>query len=496
MKIQAQIAMVLNLDKCIGCHTCSVTCKNVWTTRKGVEYAWFNNVETKPGMGYPTDWENQEKWKGGWTLDKSRLRPRMGSKPGIMKNIFSNPYLPQIDDYYEPFTFNYSVLHSSSKFTTPPSARPHSMITGLPMEKIEKGPNWDDDLGGAFEERSKEKNFEDIDKQIYGKFENAFMMYLPRLCEHCLNPTCVAACPSGAIYKREDDGIVLIDQDRCRGWRQCVSACPYKKIYFNWKTKRSEKCTLCYPKIENGEPTICSETCVGRIRYIGVMLYDAEKIKESASSENPADLYQSHLDIFLDPNNPEIAEEARKQGIPDNFITAAQNSPVYKMAVEWKVAFPLHPEYRTLPMVWYTPPLSPIQEKVESGKLGFNGIIPDVDMLRIPVKYLANMFTAGDEKPVREALVKMLAMRAFMRSKTVENRIDEKVLQETGLTQEMVEEMYRYMAIADYEDRFVIPVSHKEYATDAFGDKSGCGFSDGEGCGSTESRLKNLFGGM
>ena len=50
MKIRAQIAMVLNLDKCIGCHTCSVTCKNVWTNREGMEYAWFNNVETKPGM--------------------------------------------------------------------------------------------------------------------------------------------------------------------------------------------------------------------------------------------------------------------------------------------------------------------------------------------------------------------------------------------------------------------------------------------------------------
>ena len=67
MKIRAQIAMVLNLDKCIGCHTCSVTCKNVWTSREGMEYAWFNNVETKPGIGYPKDWENQERWNGGWT---------------------------------------------------------------------------------------------------------------------------------------------------------------------------------------------------------------------------------------------------------------------------------------------------------------------------------------------------------------------------------------------------------------------------------------------
>ena len=109
------------------------------------------------------------------------------------------------------------------------------------------------------------------------------MMYLPRLCEHCLNPACVAACPSGAIYKREEDGIVLIDQDKCRGWRMCVSGCPYKKIYYNWSSGKSEKCIFCYPRIEAGQPTVCSETCVGRIRYLGVMLYDADGIEEAAS---------------------------------------------------------------------------------------------------------------------------------------------------------------------------------------------------------------------
>ena len=77
MKVRAQIAMVLNLDKCIGCHTCSITCKNVWTNREGVEYAWFNNVETKPGIGYPKDWENQKRWKGGWIRKKNgSFQPR------------------------------------------------------------------------------------------------------------------------------------------------------------------------------------------------------------------------------------------------------------------------------------------------------------------------------------------------------------------------------------------------------------------------------------
>ena len=92
-----------------------------------------------------------------------------------------------------------------------PTARPRSLISGERMEKIEWGPNWEEILGGEFSKRSEDYNFEGIQKEMYGEFENTFMMYLPRLCEHCLNPTCAAACPSGAIYKREEDGIVLID---------------------------------------------------------------------------------------------------------------------------------------------------------------------------------------------------------------------------------------------------------------------------------------------
>src|SRR6201999_3701610 len=104
MKIRAQIGMVLNLDKCIGCHTCSVTCKNVWTTRPGVEYAWFNNVETKPGIGYPKQWENQDKWNGGWKRNADgSIEPRQGGKLKVLSRLFANPNLPEIDDYYEPF---------------------------------------------------------------------------------------------------------------------------------------------------------------------------------------------------------------------------------------------------------------------------------------------------------------------------------------------------------------------------------------------------------
>lgn len=495
MKVRAQIGMVLNLDKCIGCHTCSITCKNVWTSREGVEYAWFNNVETKPGIGFPKEWENQQKWNGGWVRNKSgKLELKIGGKRRILANIFANPDLPEIDDYYEPFDFDYQHLHTVGDTQHQPVARPRSLISGQRMEKIEWGPNWEEILGTEFAKRKIDQNFNEVvQKDIYGQFEKTFMMYLPRLCEHCLNPACVAACPSGAIYKREEDGIVLIDQDKCRGWRMCVSACPYKKIYYNWKTGKSEKCTFCFPRIEAGQPTVCSETCVGRIRYLGVLLYDADKIEVAANTPNEKDLYQAQLDIFLDPNDPLVIAAARAEGIGDNWITAAQRSPVYMMAMEWKVALPLHPEYRTLPMVWYVPPLSPIQSAVQAGHVGMNGEIPDLKSLRIPLRYLANMLTAGDEAPVVRALERMIAMRAFKRAQQVDGVEDAEVLKQVGLTPVQVEEMYRYMALANYEDRFVIPTSHRAYAENAYDLKSSCGFSFGNGCGDGNNGV-NLFG--
>ena len=357
------------------------------------------------------------------------------------------------------------------------------------MEKIEWGPNWEEILGGEFAKRSADVNFEGVQKEIYGQFENTFMMYLPRLCEHCLNPACVAACPSGAIYKREEDGIVLIDQDKCRGWRMCVSGCPYKKIYYNWSSGKSEKCIFCYPRIEAGQPTVCSETCVGRIRYLGVILYDADGIEKAASVKDEKDLYQAQLDIFLDPNDPSVIAQARADGVPDAWLDAAKKSPVWKMAMEWKVAFPLHPEYRTLPMVWYVPPLSPIQSAAEAGKMGSDGAMPDVRSLRIPLRYLANLLTAGDEQPVAQGLERMLAMRAYMRAKTIEGVLDETIAAKVGLKGQQIEDMYQIMAIANYEDRFVIPTVHRELGEDAYDLRGSCGFSFGNGCsdGRTET---------
>ena len=488
MKVMAQVGMVMNLDKCIGCHTCSVTCKQAWTNRAGVEYVWFNNVETRPGQGYPRRHEDQDKWQGGWKVNKrGRLVLRSGGRLKKLLGIFASPVQPELKDYYEPWTYDYENLTSAPLGDDFPVARPKSLITGKDT-KIEWSANWDDNLGGTSElghlDPIVEKIRRDSEDKIKFEFEQTFMFYLPRICEHCLNPSCVASCPSGAIYKREEDGIVLVDQDRCRGWRQCVTGCPYKKIYFNHKTGKAEKCTFCYPRIEIGLPTICSETCVGRLRYLGIFLYDADRVTEAASTPDEKDLYQAQLDLMLDPDDPEVIAAARAEGIPEDWLDAARRSPVYLLAKVYKVALPLHPEYRTMPMVWYIPPLSPIVDLLseqghdaESAPILFGAI----EALRIPVEYLAELFTAGDTEIVSGVLRRLAAMRAYMRGITLGADPDESIPAKVGMSGEKMYEMYRLMAIAKYADRYVIPAAHYEQAHNL--EEMGCSldFDDGPG---------------
>ncbi len=148
MDIRSQVSMVFHLDKCIGCHTCSIACKNIWTDRKGTEYMWWNNVETKPGTGYPTQWENQEKYQGGWTKTNGDLKLKSTGKGKIVANIFHNPHQPSMDDYYEPWTYKYEDLFNTPEGNDQPTAMPVSMVTGEYLD-IEAGPNWDDDLSGS-----------------------------------------------------------------------------------------------------------------------------------------------------------------------------------------------------------------------------------------------------------------------------------------------------------------------------------------------------------
>ena len=367
MKIRAQIGMVLNLDKCIGCHTCSVTCKNVWTNREGMEYAWFNNVETKPGIGYPEGLgEPGASWNGGWVRKgNGKIEPKQGGKLAILAKIFANPNLPEIDDYYEPFTFDYEHLHTAPEMKAPPVARPRSLITGAAHGEDRVGP----ELGGDPRRRVRQAlartpTSRTSQKDIYGQFENTFMMYLPRLCEHCLNPTCVASCPSGSIYKREEDGIVLIDQDKCRGWRMCVSGCPYKKIYYNWRPARPRSASSAIRASRPASRRCARRPASGASAISACCSTTPTASRRPRASRTRRTSTRRSSTLFLDPNDPAvIAAGARATACPRPGSRRRRRSPVYKMAMDWKVALPLHPEYRTLPMVWYVPPLSPIQRR-------------------------------------------------------------------------------------------------------------------------------------
>ena len=124
MDIRTQIAMVFHLDKCIGCHTCSIACKNVWTDRPGAEYMWWNNVETKPGTGFPTRWEDQEQYKGGWEVVGGKLQLKSSNRKNFLQRIFYQPNLPTMDEYYEPWTYNYEHLFNAPKARTNPRRGP------------------------------------------------------------------------------------------------------------------------------------------------------------------------------------------------------------------------------------------------------------------------------------------------------------------------------------------------------------------------------------
>ncbi|MBI4376940.1 MAG: nitrate reductase subunit beta [Elusimicrobia bacterium] len=476
MDVRAQISMVFHLDKCIGCHTCSIACKNIWTDRKGTEYMWWNNVETKPGTGYPTKWEDQEEYRGGWSLRNDKLELRSTGKAHIVPNIFHNPSMPSMDDYYEPWTYDYKNLFNAPESDDQPTARPLSMVTGEPID-VEAGPNWDDDLGGSKVYAANDPNLAVLTPQQRAQLfavERLMMFYFPRICNHCLNPSCVAACPSGALYKRGEDGVVLLDQNRCRGWRSCVAACPYKKTFFNWQTGKSEKCVLCFPRLESGQAPACFHSCVGRIRYLGVILYDARRIREVASSRDE-DLIEAQRSLILDPFDPEVVKAARASGVHDSIVESARKSPVYKFVKEWKIALPPHIEFRTLPMLFYVPPLAPVMS-TKAGDIVSNvskGLFHEIDEARVPIEYLAKLFGAGDAGKVRAALKKQMAVRVWRRASTVgdvDKAAAERLLREAGSSPEEAEAIYRMTALCSFEERFVVPPAHRELAIEMMED--------------------------
>jgi nitrate reductase beta subunit len=284
----------------------------------------------------------------------------------------------------------------------------------------------------------------------------------------------VAACPSGAFYKRGEDGVVLIDQNRCRAWRACVAACPYKKTFYNASTGKSEKCILCFPRAETGQAPACFHSCVGRIRYVGVLLYDASRIVETASAPE-AGLVEAYRSLILDPRDPAVGAAARRGGMPESTLDAAQASPVYRFVKEWGLALPLHPEFRTLPTVFYVPPLSPVLASVRDGAAENldAGLFDGGQAARLPIRYLATMFAAGQDAPVRYALRKQQAVRAHRRALTVgdvEPAAAARLLADADCSPADAEAIHRLTSLCRVSDRFVLPAGHREAAIESLED--------------------------
>lgn len=283
-----QLAMVFDLNKCLGCQSCTIACKTLWTDAPGMESMWWNIVNTLPGQGTPRGAFTH----GGGYKDGKPV-------PGTF---------PSLREYGEAWDFDHQATFGEGERIP---LHPRNRDGSAP----EWGPNWDEDMGG-------------------GEYPNSFFFYLQQICANCSKPACLEACPREGLYRREEDGIILIDEERCHGYRFCAEACPYKRIYFNPQRAIAQKCISCYPRLEAGVAPACVRQCPGRVRHIDYM---------------------------------------------DNL----EGHP-YKLVKEWKVALPLRPDFGTEPNVFYVPPLAPSAFN-EAGEF-------DDSRNRIPEGYMRELF--------------------------------------------------------------------------------------------------------
>jgi nitrate reductase / nitrite oxidoreductase, beta subunit len=295
-----QFAFVFNINRCIACQTCTMACKSTWTFSKGQEHMWWANVETKPYGGYPQFWD----MKILRLLEKANPGGQHWS--GKVSNDPEQPY----------GRYDGKTIFEAERLLTPSSTR---VLGYLPTDEEWNFPNIyeDNPVGPPGKPFQYHKTGEKLPEH------KTWFFYLARICNHCTYPGCLAACPRKAIYKRPEDGIVLVDQKRCRGYRKCVEACPYKKVMYRGNTRISEKCVACYPRIEGKDPesggqpmeTRCMAACIGQMRLQGLVKMN-----------------------------------------PDGTWAEDRYNPLYYLVHVAKVALPLYPQFGTEPNGFYIPP--------------------------------------------------------------------------------------------------------------------------------------------
>jgi nitrate reductase beta subunit len=295
---QRQFAAVFNINRCIGCQTCTGSCKATWTFSRGQEYMWWNNVESKPYGSYPQHWDIKILQK----LDDAHTAAGQAATWDAGQSSETAPY-----GVYNGLTLT-------------EAGGPNEQVLGyLPADNEWRAPNFYEDTATSYKGGKLGISPEGASLPEH----QTWFFYLMRLCNHCSYPACLAACPRKAIYKRPEDGIVLIDQERCRGYRKCVEACPYKKAMYRGVTGTSEKCVGCYPRVEGSDPlsngvpmeTRCMAVCPGKIRLNGLV----DIADDGAWIENP-------------------------------------QHPLYYLVRIEQVALPLYPQFGTEPNIYYIPP--------------------------------------------------------------------------------------------------------------------------------------------
>ena len=153
-----------------------------------------------------------------------------------------------------------------------------------------------------------------------GTYPNVSRSFLPRLCNQCSEPPCVPVCPTDATYKREQDGIVVIDQGLCIGCKYCIQACPYDSRFINPVTGWADKCDFCIHRVSKGLEPSCVSTCVGGARIFGD-LADPESHVSTVVAKNQVTVLRREMGTFpnvyyigadhtdeLDAKRPEIKE--------------------------------------------------------------------------------------------------------------------------------------------------------------------------------------------
>jgi nitrate reductase / nitrite oxidoreductase, beta subunit len=171
--------------------------------------------------------------------------------------------------------------------------------------------------------------------------------------------------------------------------------------------------------------------------------------------------------VLLDPFDPKVIAGAEANGISPKFVEAAQNSPVWKYVMKWKIALPLHPEFRTLPMLYYVPPLLPVSGRAGDGiyEQDSQEFFSSLEHARLPMKYLAALFSAGNVDVVRQVMKRQMAVRYFKRAQELDDVGPEKVravLRESGLTEEEAQEIYHLTTLAPLRERYVMPPIQRE----------------------------------